>query len=317
MLHINDLTYRIEGKVILDSATAAIPPGHKVGLVGRNGAGKTTLLRLLKGEISPDDGSITTPRNARIGHVAQEAPGGDDSLIDWVLTADTERTALLQEAETATDPHRIGEIQVRLTDIHAHSAPARAAQILSGLGFDEEAQRRPCRAFSGGWRMRVALGAILLLEPEILLLDEPTVGVDPQSRASIFDLLEELHQAGITILYTTHYMEEAERLCRTIAIVDHGKLLGLGSLTELVQLVKTPRFVRLILRSENESIPTLPGAELRRSGMRVDYIPHAQDGLSVLLAQLAEYHGAQRVEVVSPNLEMLFLELTGRELRDA
>ena len=135
MLHINDLTYRIEGKTILDSATAAIPPGHKVGLVGRNGAGKTTLLRLLKGEISPDDGSITTPRNARIGHVAQEAPGGDNSLIDWVLAADTERAALLAEAETAIDPHRIGEIQLRLTDIDAHSAPARAAQILSGLGF--------------------------------------------------------------------------------------------------------------------------------------------------------------------------------------
>ncbi len=106
MLHINDLTYRIEGRPILDSATAAIPSGHKVGLVGRNGAGKTTLLRLLKGEISPDDGSISIPRNAKLGHVAQEAPGGDDSLIDWVLSADTERASLLDEAEHATDPDR-------------------------------------------------------------------------------------------------------------------------------------------------------------------------------------------------------------------
>ena len=145
MLHINDLTYRIEGKLILEAATAAIPQGHKVGLIGRNGAGKTTLLRLLKGEISPDDGTISTPRNAKIGHVAQEAPGGDDTLIEWVLAADTERASLLGEAEHASDPNRIGEIQLRLTDINAHSAPARAAQILSGLGFDASAQARACR----------------------------------------------------------------------------------------------------------------------------------------------------------------------------
>ena len=131
MLHINDLTYRIEGRPILEQATVAIPSGHKVGLVGRNGAGKTTLLRLLKGEIAPDDGSISIPRNARLGHVAQEAPGGDDSLIDWVLAADTERASLLAEAEHATDPQRIAEIQMRLTDIDAHSAPSRAATACS------------------------------------------------------------------------------------------------------------------------------------------------------------------------------------------
>jgi ATP-binding cassette subfamily F protein 3 len=221
MLHINDLTYRIEGKVILDSATAAIPPGHKVGLVGRNGAGKTTLLRLLKGEISPDDGSITTPRNARIGHVAQEAPGGDDSLIDWVLTADTERTALLQEAETATDPHRIGEIQVRLTDIHAHSAPARAAQILSGLGFDEEAQRRPCRAFSGGWRMRVALGAILFLEPEILLLDEPTNYLDLEGTLWLESHLKSYPHS---VLIVSHDRDLLNRIPNSILHLERGKL---------------------------------------------------------------------------------------------
>src|SRR5688572_24600179 len=127
MLHINDLTYRIEGKPILEEATAAIPEGHKVGLVGRNGAGKSTLLKLIAGDLHPDQGGITLPRGARIGRIAQEAPGGDDSLIDWVLSTDPERASLLAEAETATDPHRIAEIQIRLSDIHAHSAPARAA----------------------------------------------------------------------------------------------------------------------------------------------------------------------------------------------
>ena len=143
MLHINDLSFRIEGRPILEPATAGIPTGHKVGLVGRNGAGKTTLLKIIAGDLAPDMGSITMPRNARIGHVAQEAPGGDESIIDWVLAADTERASLLAEAEHATDPHRIAEIHERLSDIDAHSAPARAAHILSGLGFDDEAQQRP------------------------------------------------------------------------------------------------------------------------------------------------------------------------------
>ena len=221
MLHINDLTYRIEGRTIIDAATAAIPPGHKVGLVGRNGAGKTTLLKLLKGELSPDDGSLSMPRNARIGHVAQEAPGGDLSLIDWVLSADTERASLLDEAETATDPHRIGEIQLRLTDIHAHSAPARAAQILSGLGFDDEAQRRACREFSGGWRMRVALGAILFLEPEILLLDEPTNYLDLEGTMWLESHLKTYPHS---VLIVSHDRDLLNRAVESILHLDKGKL---------------------------------------------------------------------------------------------
>ncbi len=178
MLHINDLTYRIEGRVLLDHATAGIPTGHKVGLVGRNGTGKTTLLRLMMGEIAADDGSISMSRNSRIGTVAQEAPGDDHSLIDTVLAADKRRAGLLAEAETAQDPHRIAEIQIELSDIGAHSAPARAATILAGLGFDDAQQQRSCSEFSGGWRMRVALASVLFTEPDFLLLDEPTNYLD-------------------------------------------------------------------------------------------------------------------------------------------
>ena len=147
MLHINDLTYRIEGRIIFDKATAGIPAGHKVGFVGRNGSGKTTLLRLIAGELHPDDGGINVPRSTRIGWVAQEAPGGPESLIEFVLAADTERARLLAEAETAHDPGRIADIHERLTDIGAHAAPARAARILAGLGFDEAAQQRPCAEY--------------------------------------------------------------------------------------------------------------------------------------------------------------------------
>lgn len=178
MLHINDLTYRIEGRVLFDGASAGIPSGHKVGLVGRNGAGKTTLLRLIAGEIAPDQGSVRTPKSARLTLVAQEAPGGTSSLLDTVLAADTERAALLAEAETASDPHRIAEIHTRLSDIGAHAAPARAAAILAGLGFPEARQSVACAELSEGWRMRVALAAALFAAPDILLLDEPSNYLD-------------------------------------------------------------------------------------------------------------------------------------------
>jgi ATP-binding cassette subfamily F protein 3 len=221
MLHINDLTYRIEGRLILDGATVGIPTGHKVGLVGRNGAGKSTLLKLVTGELAPDGGSITTASGARIGYVAQEAPGGEETLIDWVLAADRERAQLLAEAETAVDPERIALIQERLVDIGAHSAPARAAQILAGLGFDEAAQRRPCREFSGGWRMRVALAAVLFLEPEILLLDEPTNYLDLEGTLWLESYLRNYAH---TVLLVSHDRDLLNRAVGHILHLDRGRL---------------------------------------------------------------------------------------------
>ncbi|MEX5596875.1 ABC-F family ATP-binding cassette domain-containing protein [Pseudophaeobacter sp. C1-32P7] len=178
MLRISDITYSVEGRPLFDGASATIPTGHKVGLVGRNGTGKTTLFRLIKGELALEGGSISLPSRARIGGIAQEAPASDVSLINTVLAADLERAELMAEAETTTDPDRIAEVQTRLADIDAWSAEARAASILKGLGFDEEAQQRPCADFSGGWRMRVALAAVLFSEPDLLLLDEPTNYLD-------------------------------------------------------------------------------------------------------------------------------------------
>jgi len=178
MLRILNLTYRIEGRPLFEGATASIPTGHKVGLVGRNGTGKTTLFRILYGTAELDDGEISMPRNWRIGGVAQEVPAGPETLLETVLAADTERAALMAEAESASDPVRIAEIETRLADIGAHRAPARAAEILAGLGFDAAAQLRPCSEFSGGWRMRVALAAVLFSQPDLLLLDEPTNYLD-------------------------------------------------------------------------------------------------------------------------------------------
>ena len=178
MLQITDLSARVAGRLLIDHASLTLPAGTKAGLVGRNGAGKSTLFRIITGDLAPESGSVQIPKNTRIGQVAQEAPGTEDSLIDIVLAGDAERTALMAEAETATDPNRIAEIHTRLADIEAHSAEARAGAILSGLGFDAAAQRRPASSFSGGWRMRVALAAVLFSQPDLLLLDEPTNYLD-------------------------------------------------------------------------------------------------------------------------------------------
>ncbi|MDX1402352.1 MAG: ATP-binding cassette domain-containing protein, partial [Kiloniellales bacterium] len=178
MLHINSVTYRIQGSPLFEQATLALYQGERVGLVGRNGAGKTTLIRLIAGEIGPDEGTISINSGVRIGSLEQEAPGGPAPVIDWVLQADRERSALLRELERDPHPNRLSEIHDRLTTIEAPSAPARAARILAGLGFDEDAQKQPCATFSGGWRMRIALAALLFSRPDLLLLDEPSNHLD-------------------------------------------------------------------------------------------------------------------------------------------
>ena len=201
MLKIQNLSFAIDGKPLFDDATAVIPTGHKVGIVGRNGTGKTSLFRLIRGQWAPDSGSIEWPVHFRVGGVEQEAPASDDSLLATVLAADTERHALMAEAETATDPNRIADIQTRLADIGAYAAEARAATILSGLGFDHQAQQRPCHEFSGGWRMRVALAAVLFSEPDLLLLDEPTNYLDLEGTIWLENFLAKYNR---TVLVISH-----------------------------------------------------------------------------------------------------------------
>ncbi len=222
MLHINDLTFRYGGRVLFDRATAVVSKGHRVALVGRNGTGKSTLLKLIAGQLQTDAGAIGVPTGTRIGMVAQEAPSGSTTLIDAVLAADTERTALLAEAETATDPLRIGEVHARLADIEAHSAPARAAQILSGLGFDAAAQERPCSDFSGGWRMRVALAGVLFARPDLLLLDEPTNHLDLEATLWLESYLKNYPH---TILLVSHDRDILNSVPTTTIHVDQGKLV--------------------------------------------------------------------------------------------
>ncbi len=221
MLHINDLTYRLGERLLIDAATAALPAGTRVGLVGRNGAGKTTLFRLIRGELSPESGAVSFPKGARIGGVEQEAPAGAEALIDFVLSADVERGALLAEAESAREPERIADIQTRLVDIDAHAAPARAARILSGLGFDDAAQNRPLSEYSGGWRMRVALAAVLFSGPDLLLLDEPTNYLDLEG---VLWLTDYLKTCPATILLISHDRDLLDDVAECILHLDRGKL---------------------------------------------------------------------------------------------
>ena len=221
MLHLNDLTYRLGPRLLIDQATVALPPNAKVGLVGRNGTGKTTLFRIILGELATESGGVGLPKNVRIGAVSQEAPGGPESLIEVVLAADTERNALLAEAETTEDPMRRADIEMRLVDIGAYSAEARAASILHGLGFDAAQQRRPCSSFSGGWRMRVALAAVLFTEPDLLLLDEPTNYLDLEGTLWLYDYLGRYPH---TVLVISHDRELLDTCVDHILHLDQSKL---------------------------------------------------------------------------------------------
>ncbi|MBU2993588.1 ABC-F family ATP-binding cassette domain-containing protein [Octadecabacter sp. 1_MG-2023] len=221
MLRISDITYSVSGRTLLENTSVTIPAGHKVGLVGRNGTGKTTLFKIIRGEMVLDTGDISLPKGWKIGGVSQEVPGNEVSLINTVLAADVERVNLLAESETATDPTRIADIQTRLTDIDAWSAEARASAILKGLGFTAAEQLEPCSAFSGGWRMRVALAAVLFSEPDLLLLDEPTNYLDLEGALWLEAYLVKYPH---TVLIVSH---DRELLNRSVGGILHLEDKGL------------------------------------------------------------------------------------------
>jgi ATP-binding cassette subfamily F protein 3 len=221
MLNLTDITVRLGGRTIIDSATAKLPPRGRIGLIGRNGAGKSTLVRVIAGMLEADTGSVEMPRGSRLGYIAQEAPGGDSTPFETVLAADTERAALMTESESGDDPHRLADIHERLIAIEAHSAPARAARILVGLGFDEEAQHRPLESFSGGWRMRVALASLLFSQPDLLLLDEPSNHLDLEAVLWLEDFLQSY---PATILLVSHERDFLNNVCDHILHLSGGKL---------------------------------------------------------------------------------------------
>src|SRR5579864_4084705 len=221
MLTINDISVRLAGRLLIEGGSVQIAPGARVGLVGRNGTGKSTLFKVIRGELATEGGTIAIPPRWRIGSLAQEAPDGPESLLTVVLKADLERESLLREADTAHDPSRIADIQTRLVDIDAHSAPARAAAILSGLGFSTADQARSCSEFSGGWRMRVALAATLFSAPDLLLLDEPTNYLDLEGTLWLEDHLANYPR---TVIVISHDRDLLDTSVDQILHLDRGKL---------------------------------------------------------------------------------------------
>jgi ATP-binding cassette subfamily F protein 3 len=221
MLNINGITVRLGGRAILDRATAAILPGSKVGLIGRNGAGKSTLMKVIVGQLEADEGEIEMPRRTRLGYIAQEAPSGTTSPFEAVLAADVERASLLDEAEHCTDPDRLGDIHDRLLAIDAYSAPARAGRILLGLGFDEEMQGLPLDSYSGGWKMRVALAALLFSAPDVLLLDEPSNHLDLEATLWLENFLK--GYSG-TLIVISHERDLLNNVVDTILHLERGKI---------------------------------------------------------------------------------------------
>lgn len=221
MLNIENISLRIAGRLLIDGGSVTLPEGAKAGIVGQNGTGKSTLFKAILGEIDLEAGAITLPKQYRIGQVAQEAPGTEEPLISIVLSADKERAELLAEAEAATDAARIADIQARLVDINAYSAEARAASILAGLGFDHAAQQRPASSFSGGWRMRVALAAILFSEPDLLLLDEPTNYLDLEGTLWLENYIRNYPHTAIIISHDRDLLNHA---ATSIIHLSHQKL---------------------------------------------------------------------------------------------
>lgn len=222
MLNLNGITVRLGGRTILDNASAALPPGSRVGLIGRNGAGKSTLVRVIAGQLEPDNGGAEMPRGSRLGYVAQEAPAGQATPFETVLEADLERAKLMHDAETVTDPDRLGDIHERLLAIDAYGAPARAARILVGLGFDEEMQNRPLESYSGGWRMRVALAALLFSQPDVLLLDEPSNHLDLEAVMWLEDFLKGYKATIVVVSHERDFLNN---------VVDHILHLHQGKIT--------------------------------------------------------------------------------------
>ena len=243
VLSLENLSYSIAGRTLLDRAALMVDPGRRIGLIGRNGAGKSTLLKLIAGVLHPDGGNIRLGQRVRLGYVAQEAPSGDITPLEVVLKADTERTALLEEAgHHEVDPHRIAEIHDRLLTIEADAAPARAAAILSGLGFSTEWQSRPMSSFSGGWRMRVALAAVLFSSPDLLLLDEPTNHLDLEATLWLEQYLAKFPGA---VLLVSHDRQLLDRAVDAIAHLEGGKLnVTPGGFAEFVR-IKTEKALQL------------------------------------------------------------------------
>ncbi len=302
MLTVRAVTQRFGSVVALDAVSLEIAAGEFFGLLGPNGAGKSTLMSLIAGLRKPDAGELTFA-------------GAGASPAGGLLGLVPQNLALYQELTAAENLRIFGELQ----GLRGDTLRDRVDEALEAAQLTDR-RNSAVKTFSGGMQRRLNLVAALLHRPQLLLCDEPTVGVDPQSRNSIFDFLQRLNREGLTIIYSTHYMEEAERLCSRIGIIDQGKILALGSLPELLTRLPFEEEIRFPDTPETAVF----AATLRESGevatadRTVRFRPRAGFALSAFYSA-SETHGlpSRLFSIQRPTLEAVFLHLTGRTLRDA
>jgi ABC-2 type transport system ATP-binding protein len=305
MLEIKKVTKRYDALTALDDVSLDIAGGEFFGLLGPNGAGKSTLMSLIAGLRSPDTGTITldgVPLTSR------------DVAVRTTLGLVPQSIALYEDLSADQNLRIFGE----LYGLRGALLRTRIDEALEAVQLTDR-RRDQVKKFSGGMQRRLNLVAALLHRPKLLLCDEPTVGVDPQSRNAVFDILERLNREGLTIIYSTHYMEEATRLCSRIGIIDHGKILALGSLSDLVARLPFDDEITFPLMPEVDAFaPKLAAlGALTTEDTTHRFRPHAGARMSEFYA-LAEQHAlpARLFSHQRPTLEALFLHLTGRTLRE-
>ena len=305
MLSLRSVTKRYGALTALDGVSLDIARGEFFGLLGPNGAGKSTLMSLAAGLRSPDAGALTLD-----GIVITPA----DPATRIALGLVPQSIALYDELSALQNLQIFGQ----LYGLHGAVLRGRIAEALEAVGLTDR-RRDQVKTYSGGMKRRLNLVAALLHRPKLLLCDEPTVGIDPQSRNAIFDYLEQRNRDGLTIIYSTHYMEEATRLCSRIAIIDHGKIHALGTLDELLTRLPFEEEISFLATPATAALAAELGAHgtLTTADGRHRFQPAASFRLSTFYTR-TEAHGLspQLFTAARPTLEAVFLHLTGRTLRE-
>ncbi len=302
-LRVEALVKRFGNLTAVNGVTLELKSGECLGLLGPNGAGKSTLIRSIVGRVIPDAGTVSV-----FGDRADSA--GARTALGWV----PQELALYPRLTCSENLEAFGQYH----GLRGAALKIAVTWCLDWAALTDRA-REPVQRLSGGMKRRLNMAAGLIHRPRVILMDEPTVGVDPQSRNRIFEMIEKLHGEGISMVYTTHYMEEAERLCDRIAIIDHGRIIALGTRDELVQNSFASRSEVLArFANADESVATWVKGHggVLEDGMARFTIDHASEVAGVLDAATKAGHELADISLRKPNLESVFLKLTGRELRD-